>query len=120
MARVNPETILTNKIRDHLQAKGWYTKKLHGSKFQHGLPDLLVSKIGFGTRFIEVKTPSRSRQKFGGLSPRQLKEFNLMDSAGCKIYIINDVFRCHKVLEGPPNWKVYALGGSKAVNPIGF
>jgi len=115
----NPETALYEKIKEHLEYKGWFVQNIHGNKFQSGLPDMFISRLSHPQRWVELKTPARAREKNGGLSPRQMEKFMNMDRAGCLIYVLTAVDQ-FTLLYGAPNWKAYATGGSKIIKPKGF
>lgn len=55
---MKPETALVNKITKALTARGALVKKVHGSAFGRGWPDLIVI-TRLGTFFVEVKTPKK-------------------------------------------------------------
>lgn len=111
-----PETKLVQKIVKELKDRGWYVKKLHGNKFQSGLPDLLCIHPIYGTLFVEVKTPNRKNQVHGGLSPRQVSEFNRMKSHGAKVYVLNSETQVD-LLKTHPNYSYYLHGGSRKELP---
>lgn len=95
-------TPLTNLMR----GKGWYVKKLHGSMFQSGLPDLFTAHLKFGQRLIECKHPSCCKLEFGGLSPSQRASFQELTDYGVQIWILTGPEEYMKLFE-PPNWKTY-------------
>ena len=115
----NPETKIYERIRDHLRYKGWFVQNIHGNIFQSGLPDMFCSHPNYPNRWVELKTPTRSNHKHGGLAPNQISKFKEMEAAGCGVWILTRVEDWH-ILMGPPNWKSYATGGSKIVRPKGF
>lgn len=114
----NPESKIYEDLKDHLEYHGWFVQNIHGNKFQNGLPDMFISHHKHGGKWVELKTPARAREKFGGLNDAQLKKFPKMCNAGCQIYILTRVEDWTRLF-GPPNWRAYAIGGSKQ-RPIGF
>lgn len=116
----NPESKLYEAIRDHLRGCGWFVQNIHGNRFQSGLPDLYCHIREFPHRWVEIKTPNRSRERHGGLSDRQLAKFREMSSHGIGIWIITSVEEC-KLLYGDANWRQYAFGSTQRnKKPKGF
>ena len=84
-----------------MEARGWYIIKLHGGKYQSGLPDLFAMHPEYGTRWIETKTPS------GKLRASQVKKFYLMSRAKVKIFVLEDETHYRRLFEENDNWTDY-------------
>lgn len=115
-----PESILQEKIRDHLRGKGFFVQNIHGNKFQSGLPDLYCHCTKYPHRWVEIKTPDRAREFNGGLSPRQMAVFGEMASYGIEIWVLTSVHDWTLLIHPQGNWRKYALGGHKIVPLTGF
>lgn len=115
----NPETEIYEKLKEHLEYKGWFVQNIHGNMFQNGLPDVFCSHPRYPNRWVELKTPARARERHGGLSDNQMDKFKLMHDHGVGIWVLAKVVDW-TLLCGPPNWLKYATGGSKIVRPKGF
>lgn len=98
--RKNIETKNSNRIRNVLRTHGWYTKKVHGGKYQSGLPDILCIHPKHGTIWIETKVKGQR------LRQSQVMEFNKMTKAGAKIFVLHDDTEI-SIIFGRPNWVEY-------------
>jgi len=97
---------VTNPIMALLRAKGWWCKKIHGSEFQSGLPDLYTHHPIHGYRWIEFKHPNQCRLENGGLSQRQISVFSEMSTFGVGIWVLNKPEQ-YELLFKVANWKEY-------------
>lgn len=95
------EKPIERDLRAELHARGWWTTKIHGGRFQSGLPDLYCFHPEHGERWVEVKRPTKGR-----LTDKQLVRFPQMDAAGVGIWILtgHDEEQIG-FLFCPPNWK---------------
>lgn len=114
-----PETKVRDAIRRKLEYHGWFVKVIHGSKFQHGLPDLFVSHVRYGQKWVEVKVPGRINLQFGGVSDHQRKCFKQMEIHGVPIYILTGADETH-LLAGKPNWRSYTYNRHARKLPKGL
>jgi hypothetical protein len=97
-----PESIIEAQIRDMLHRRGWHTEKLHGNKYQHGLPDLLCGAKGHGLRLIEVKDPRRKGEPF---TKAQLAKFPKLSAHGLPIHVLTGASDDdYAKLMSPENW----------------
>lgn len=85
-----------------MEARGWFIIKIHGGKYQSGLPDLYAMHLKYGTRWIETKVPS------GKLSASQVKKFYLMSKAGVKIFVLEDEKHYGRLFKENDNWTDYS------------
>lgn len=93
---------------------GWYVKKIHGSKYQSGLPDVYAHHLKFGGLWIELKHDKNK------LEDSQVHEFALMSKHGARIFVIRDVKEYPEVLYHAPNWGTYGSSQKHAlVTPLG-
>lgn len=83
--RGHPEKKLEHAVRNYLHSQGWYTVKMHGNKFQSGIPDLYCAHPKYGQRWIELKT------RDGVMTSAQCRTFPKFHKAGVKIFIIGAV-----------------------------
>jgi len=81
-----------------MRARGWYVKKIHGSQYQSGLPDLFAAHPKYGSRWIECKWGNNF------LSAAQIKEFAAMDKAGVGIWVLRSPDE-YDILLKPANWR---------------
>ena len=104
----SPEGDLSKLLMHKMRCDGWWCKKLHGSIYQSGLPDIVAIHPNYGTRWIETKSAT------GVLSPEQMLEFSKMHKAGARIALINKIEDYPECLLGPPNKEVdWFFKGSK-------
>lgn len=83
-----PEQKVLEAVRKMMVLHGWYVKKIHGGKYQSGLPDLYCTmKIhGCGVhRWIEIKDPKRVGEPF---TSAQLETFPLLSANGTPVYVL--------------------------------
>ncbi len=99
--RTKPEAVGAGRLRRHMEARQWLIKKLHGGKYQSGLPDLLCLHAQFGLRWIETKAPS------GKLRRSQRDFFADMAVHGEKIWVMFDETDYHKLFDRLDNWRDY-------------
>lgn len=83
--KTRPEDIIVKRIKDYLMQRSWYVKKLHGNIYQSGMPDLFTAHKMYGSRWIEVKTPT------GRLESSQVENFHLMAAAGVGVWVLTDI-----------------------------
>ena len=82
------EKSIVAKIKNHLEAIGFFVVKLHGSHFQRaGLPDLLALRDG-QTVFFEVKRPGEKPTK---LQKHVLDELVARGFVACVVRSVADV-----------------------------
>lgn len=98
--RSGPEMQGASRLRTKMEAIGWHLEKLHGNKYQSGLPDYIAIHIEFGHRWIETKAPGEK------LSSRQHLKFALFERKGQKIYVLENETHYDKLFK-EPNWKNY-------------
>lgn len=98
--RIGPEYYGAKRLRQYMEVQGWYIKKLHGSKFQSGLPDLICFHPVYGIRLIETKAPGMK------LRDSQRDEFLRITKAGGKIWVCEDEKHYGRLLK-EPNWVDY-------------
>jgi hypothetical protein len=105
--RRNPESNLTDEIREALVLDGWHTEKIHGSAMQEGLPDLYITKALRGggrlNKWLEIKMPTRRGNVF---TNAQLEKFPVLSRNGTQIYVVDDVTKL-PLIYGDPNWYKY-------------
>ena len=98
--RSGPEAKGTRLLINYMRAHGWWCKKIHGGKFQSGLPDWYCIDPSYGHKWVEMKAPN------GKISSSQIQVFSQMTKYGDKIWICRDE-KDYQLLFGPPNWKKY-------------
>lgn len=106
------------RLRNKLEADNWYVRKLHGSKFQANLPDLICFHSVHGVIFIECKIPGAK------LTPGQMFEFHRMHKFGAKIFVLHDEKDFGLLFKGgqlaAPNWINYACRPTNNTLPSRF
>lgn len=93
-------------------SQGWVCKKLHGSQFQEGMPDLFCYHYQYEPRFIECKVIRNGDLHF---TDAQMQNFPVMLARNVKIWLIaahdlrkmDELKRAYNVLFGPPNLGPY-------------
>ncbi len=96
--KTQPESVGAARLRRYMEARGWFLKKLHGNKFQSGMPDYVAFHATYKMRWIENKTLE------GRLKPSQVRCFTEMAEKGEKIYVCFDEVDYDKLF-GPDNWR---------------
>lgn len=100
-----PETILQNNIVKMLKINDWGVRSTHGNLYQCGFPDLYAFHLKNGTRWIEVKIPTRRGCIF---TAGQLEFFPELASKGVGVWVLTDATDYeYKKLFKPPNWHQY-------------
>ncbi len=100
--REQPEKKDSQTLRNYMEARGWWIKKIHGSTYQSGLPDLLCIHSVHGTKWIENKV------KKGKLRPSQITTFGEMRAHGCEVYVVENYRQYNRIFEKRGNWLEYA------------
>jgi hypothetical protein len=93
---------------------GWYTKKLHGSKYQSGLPDLLLIHKLYGVKFVEMKQPGEPLR-----STQKAVFYDMWSIGGAKIWVLHDEDDYDLLFE-EPNWMDYVSNPRSVSLPKGF
>jgi len=99
--RTGPEAKGALRLRRYMEARGWMIKKLHGGKYQSGLPDLLCLHILHGLRWIETKAPKEK------LRYSQEIFFAKMNKYGQKVYVLRDEKDYELLFQENDNWRQY-------------
>jgi len=103
-----PESVIEQAIIDYLKVRDWYVRRLHGSTFQAGMPDLFACCKMSGAnliRLIEVKDPTRKGDIF---TPAQLETFPKLNANGCPVYVMTAATdEEYKKLFKEGNWHEY-------------
>ncbi len=102
--RTGPEDKGSRRLRLKMQTEGWYVKKLHGGKYQSGLPDLVAMHPIHGLRWIEMKAPG------GKLRSSQIHTFNLFEKHGQEVYVLESEKDYRKLFNKKGNWLQYVRG----------
>lgn len=89
------EKDIQESIRDRLHMMGWRTKKIHGNRFQVGLPDLYAYHKVYGQRWIEIKDPK------GDLRFEQVKIIREFGQHGVGVWILEDIKDIVKLYKEP-------------------
>lgn len=98
------EKELAKELIAYMREQGWYVIKLHGNKFQKGLPDYVAFHKKYGTRWFEMKRPRKGR-----LTRDQRDVFMKMTAHGAHIFILTGV-KDYKLLFGQGNWWLWMDG----------
>lgn len=84
-----------------MSVRGWFTYKLHGGKYQSGLPDLIALHPIHGLRWIEMKTPGEK------LRASQAKLFAIFERFGQQVYVLESIEHYRRIMKPKGNWKNY-------------
>lgn len=85
-----------------MRLRGWWCVKLHGSRYQKGLPDWYCCHLTHGTRWIETK----SDRKHHCLELSQVKVFKEMSLKGVGVWVLRGPEEYKKLFK-PANWASY-------------
>ncbi len=100
------EAKIQGDLVKYLRERGWFVKETHGNMYQQGLPDLYCIKRRYGTRWIEVKRPTKYK-----FTPAQWDDFPRMLAEGAKIWILTAATEAeYQKLFKPMNLWIY-MGG---------
>lgn len=99
--RGRPEDKAAGRLRRYMENKGWMVKKLHGGKYQSGLPDLVAFHAIHGLRWIETKNIG------GKLRVSQRELFADMALHGQKVFILHDQTDYAILFSKHDNWRSY-------------
>ena len=102
------EKQIEKEIRREMDRLGWHTEKIHGGRFQSGLPDLHCFHRVHGYRWVEVKRP-----KSGRLTNHQMVKFPVLDASGQGIWILTSADQIDLLFKDP-NWKLWLPKRDKA------
>ena len=70
-----PEAKLQAEWRIFLEARGWFVKDTHGGMFQSGFPDMFITHVQHGPRWVEVKLPQMRGSRFTAAQERDFPKF---------------------------------------------
>lgn len=97
-----PEYHVREAIVKMLEMRGWYVKKVHGSMYQSGFPDLYCTHKKHGIRWIEVKLPNMEGSRW---TKDQLADFPKLADNGTPIWVLTAATEYeYRKLFGPDNW----------------
>lgn len=98
-----PEWHIQKDIIKFLKVRGWNVERTHGNLYQEGFPDLYVAHKKWGTRWIDVKQPTRY-----SFTKAQKRKWPIWESFGVGIWILTAATdEEYRKLLGPPNWRSY-------------
>ena len=80
-----PESLLVGSWKKFLTLRGWFVKKMHGSQYQAGFPDLYITHPEYRARLVEIKTPARGYDPY---TPAQLVVFKLLSAHGSPVWTL--------------------------------
>lgn len=105
--RTGPEAKGAKRLRIYMEARDWWFKKLSGSIYQSGMPDLLALHMIHGLRWIETKVEG------GYLRDSQVHICATFAKYGQQVYVLRDerdyplLFRVDEFGKPKDNWKQY-------------
>lgn len=98
-----PEWHIQRRLKAFLKTRGWMVRQTHGNLFQVGFPDLFISHLRWGQRWIDCKVEGRYE-----FTKAQRREWPVWDAAGTGIWILTDATQEeYDKLFKPPNWRDY-------------
>ena len=98
--RGRPEGVGQDGLVRYMRARGWWCKKIHGGKFQSGLPDLYCCHPQYGQRWIEMKAPG------GKLRSSQVQNFGEMKRHGVDVFVLESEKHYGRLFKNA-NWMEY-------------
>lgn len=78
-----PEEVIIQEIIAFLTRRSWLVLRTHGNMYQSGFPDLWVSHVKYGSRWVEVKNP-----KSYAFTPAQLETFPKICANGSSVWVL--------------------------------
>ncbi|MGN6545760.1 MAG: hypothetical protein ACTHK7_11975 [Aureliella sp.] len=104
MAQGNPlEIKIRTDLVEYLTLREWLVEITHGSKFQHGIPDLFCHHVRYGYRWVECKRPIGYQ-----FTRSQKVKFPIWEKHGVGIWILVDASDIeYAKLFRAPNWRDY-------------
>lgn len=78
-----PEEKILCDVANFLKIRDWFVMRTHGNMYQHGFPDLWVSHVKYGPRWVEIKNPLKY-----GFTPAQLENFPKICANGSGVWIL--------------------------------
>jgi len=98
-----PEWKIQRDILRYLRARKWLAEVSNGNLFQKGWPDLYLSHVRFGQRWVDVKNP-----KSYTYTADQRRKWPDWDAHGVGIWIMVAASdEEYDKLFQPPNWRAY-------------
>lgn len=103
-----PEAKVQEQIVKFLKLRDWFVQRIHGNKYQAGMPDLFICSRRFGSRWLEIKLPTGSI-----FTADQREVFPAMTAAGVGIWIMTAASEAeYAKLWRPANWYQYFHEGN--------
>lgn len=103
---MNPETVIRNKLRSFLQARGWHVEIFTCNAYQKGIPDLGIWHRKHGFRWIDVKCPDRN-----SLTVEQQAKWPKWEDTqipGLQVWILTAATEAeYNKLFQKPNWRMF-------------
>ena len=96
------EMRIQEEIETKLSLLQWYVKRIHGSIYQSGLPDLYLCHVKYGARWLEIKHPERY-----SFTEAQMTEFPKITARRIGIWIAQDPRDVPDILHKPANWHLF-------------
>lgn len=88
------EQTVQRAVKRAMENDGWHIIKMHGSAYQRGIPDLYCMHKQYGTRWVELKSPTRSGQLF---TPAQYSVFRKFVQCKIGIWMLTSVSDIQKL-----------------------
>jgi hypothetical protein len=100
-----PEALIQEALINFLKIRDWYVKVTHGNIYQFGFPDLYCCHLKFGTRWIEVKNPTKY-----SFTAAQLETFPHFAAKGVGVWVLTAATEYeYRKLFGPANWHTFLM-----------
>ena len=91
------------KIRPGLKSRGWMVRVTHGNKYMAGFPDLYLSHVEYGNRWVDVKVEGDYE-----FTRKQKLEWPIWHQNGSGVWIMTDWNEAQYArLFKLPNWLDY-------------
>ena len=98
-----PEYVIQRDIMKYLRQRGWWVERMHGNMYQKGIPDLYITHLKFGQRWLDVKNPASWQY-----TKAQCQKWPVWHSYGIGIWIlVAATEEEYDKLFKPPNWQDY-------------
>ena len=97
-----PEHKIQAALLKLLRSKDWFCKNITGGAFLKGMPDLFITHIEHGPRWVEIKLPKMKGSKW---TPAQKKDFPLFVANGSPIWVLTSEEEYDKLFQPMNLWE---------------
>jgi hypothetical protein len=96
-----PEWTIQRNFIQFLEERSWNVERMVGNMMQKGIPDIYISHMNHGQRWVDLKNPGAYE-----FTMAQIQKWPVWEAHGDHIWIITCNEDYDKLFE-PPNWREY-------------